>query len=185
VSTSFELEEPDRFTAGAVGPPGERVFYLQAREGGNVVTLKCEKEHVRALGEYLAGLLERLTPVSGGVPADLTLLEPLSAPWAVGSIAAGYDQGRDRIVIVANELVEEDQEEGDEPTEASEASEEKKTPDGAAARFLITRAQASAFVARSRELMKGGRANCPMCNQPIDPGGHICPRSNGHITVHE
>jgi uncharacterized repeat protein (TIGR03847 family) len=179
VSASFELEEPDRFTAGALGPPGERVFYLQAREAGKVVTLKCEKEHVRALGEYLAGLLEKLTPVSGGLPADLTLLEPIDVPWAVGSIAAGYDQGRDRVVVVANELVEE---EGD---EEDETSEEKKPAEGAAARFLITRAQATAFVTRSRELMKGGRPNCPMCSQPIDPGGHICPRSNGHVTVRE
>jgi uncharacterized repeat protein (TIGR03847 family) len=181
VSASFELEAPDRFTAGAVGPAGQRVFYLQAREAGKVVTLKCEKEHVRALGEYLAGLLERLTPVSGGVPDDLTLLEPLDVPWAVGSIAAGYDQGRDRVVVVANELVEED-EDSDEEAEKPEPG---KAPDGAAARFLITRAQATAFVARSRDLVKAGRPNCPMCNQPIDPGGHVCPRSNGHVTVRE
>ena len=50
MSRSFELAAPDHFTAGAVGRPGERVFYLQAREAHRLVTLKCEKEHVRALG---------------------------------------------------------------------------------------------------------------------------------------
>jgi hypothetical protein len=32
MSDSFELDAPDTFTVGAVGPPGERVFYLQARQ---------------------------------------------------------------------------------------------------------------------------------------------------------
>lgn len=68
---SFEIDAPDHFTAGAVGPPGQRVFYLQSREAGRVLTLKVEKEHVRALAEYLAGLLARLKrppdPARGGV----------------------------------------------------------------------------------------------------------------------
>ena len=57
--------------------------------------------------------------------------------------------------------------------------------DGATARFLITRAQASAFVERARSLLKAGRPICPMCSQPKDPGGHICPRSNGHAVRRE
>jgi uncharacterized repeat protein (TIGR03847 family) len=64
MSSSFELGEPDAFTTGAVGPPGERVFFLQAREGEVCVSLKCEKEQVRALAEYLAGLLEDLQPLA-------------------------------------------------------------------------------------------------------------------------
>ena len=31
--SSFDLPAPDVFTAGTVGPPGQRVFYLQARDG--------------------------------------------------------------------------------------------------------------------------------------------------------
>ena len=50
---SFDLGEPDGFTAGAVGPKGQRVFYLQAREGRLVVTLKLEKQQVGALADYL------------------------------------------------------------------------------------------------------------------------------------
>ena len=59
MSASFDLESPDHFTAGAVGPPGQRVFYLQARQERTVVTLKSEKEQVRALGEYLAEILRQ------------------------------------------------------------------------------------------------------------------------------
>ena len=56
MSASYDLERPDHFTAGAVGAPGQRVFYLQAREGRTLVTLKSEKEQVRALGDYLSTL---------------------------------------------------------------------------------------------------------------------------------
>ena len=49
MSASFEFGAPDHFTAGAIGPPGQRVFYLQSREKGTLVTLKSEKEQVRAL----------------------------------------------------------------------------------------------------------------------------------------
>jgi len=164
MSASFEFVAPDHFTAGAVGPAGQRVFYLQSREKGTLVTLKSEKEQVRALAQYLASLLEKLPAVAERVPRDLSLLEPVDAAWIVASIAVGYDEARDRILVVANELQEE--EEGGDP---------------ASARVLITRAQASAFVKQADLLMKGGRPICPWCSQPRDPGGHTCPRSNGHV----
>jgi uncharacterized repeat protein (TIGR03847 family) len=174
VSRSFDIEAPDHFTAGAVGPAGQRVFYLQAREAGRVVTLKAEKEQVNALADYLAGLLAKLAAPAEATPTDLGLLEPLDPEWAIGSIGVGYEQERERVVIVASEVVEEDEEE-----EEGRASERTEEP--ASARFHITRAQAAAFVERARGLMKAGRPTCPMCSQPKDPGGHVCPRSNGHV----
>jgi uncharacterized repeat protein (TIGR03847 family) len=164
MSDSFDLEAPDHFTAGTVGSPGERVFYLQARQRRSLITLKCEKEQVKALGDYLGRLLGRLRAVGGDVPEDPGLLDPVTAAWNVGSLGVGYDQDRDRIVVVASEAVEE--ESGEEP---------------ATARFHISRPQAAAFVRRARELMEAGRPTCPLCSLPMDPAGHICPRSNGHI----
>jgi len=164
MSESFEFVAPDHFTAGAVGPPGQRVFYLQSREKGTLVTLKSEKEQIRALAQYLAGLLDKLPGAGAAAPKDLALLEPLDAVWNVASIAVGYDEARDRILVVANELLEED--EGGEP---------------ASARVLITRAQAAAFVKQADTLMKAGRPICPWCSQPKDSSGHTCPRSNGHV----
>lgn len=165
MSASFDLEAPDHFTTGTVGSPGQRVFYLQARESRTLVTLKCEKEHVRSLGEYLADLLARLPAAGEESPRDLALLEPIEAAWFVAAIGVGYDEADDRIVVVAKELVQE------------EGAEEPAT-----AHFRITRAQAAAFVERARELIKAGRLICPMCGGPKDPGGHVCPRSNGHGT---
>lgn len=169
---SFDIDAPDHFTAGAIGPPGQRVFYLQSRQGGRVVTLKVEKEHVRALGEYLGGLLTRLK----GSPTrarGAELLEPIQPAWDVGSIAVGYDERQDRVVVEASEILEE--------PEGEEERVEESGPQPAVARFRITRAQAAAFVERASELMKGGRPACPVCSRPMDPEGHVCPRSNGHV----
>ena len=187
MSESFELDAPDHFTAGAVGNPGERVFYLQAKQGRRLVTLKCEKEHVSALAEYLAGLLVKLG-ARETTPSEASLVEPIEPMWDVGAIAIGYDEQSDRILVVANEMIEEEAEgegvgeaERTRTVEEAAAVEEAAEPRGASARFLLTRAQAAAFVDRGRALVKSGRPTCPMCGQPRDPAGHVCPRSNGHV----
>ena len=164
MSDSFELDAPDHFTAGAVGPPGQRTFYLQARQLDTLVTLKSEKAHVHALGEHLAGLLAKLEAVTGQPQRDLALIEPIDPSWAVGSLGVGYDEADDRIVVVAEELME-----------------EGSTGKPSTARFSITRAQAAAFVEVARDLMNAGRPTCPVCSLPMDPDGHICPRGNGHF----
>ncbi len=164
MSDSFELDAPDHFTAGAVGPPGQRVFYLQARQTGQLITLKCEKDQMRALAEYLGGLLAKLPAGDGEGAGDTALLEPVDAAWAIAALGVGYDQDGDRVVLETRELLEEETEE--EP---------------AVARFHITRAQAAAFVERVRELVQASRPICPACSQPKDPSGHVCPRSNGHV----
>ena len=163
MSASFEFVAPDHFTAGAIGPPGQRVFYLQSREKGRLVTLKSEKEQVRALAQYLSGLLEKLPAVGTATIKAPALLDPIDAVWIVASIAVGYDEARDRILVVANQLLED--EEGD----------------AASVRLLVTRAQAAAFIKQANELMKASREICQWCNQPKDPGGHVCARSNGHV----
>lgn len=162
MSRSFDFEAPDLFTPGTVGPPGQRVFYLQAREAGVPVTLKVEKEHVGALAEYLAALLAKF-PAAKAAPEDPTLLEPIIPAWAVRSLDVGYDEARDRVVVVAEELLEEDAE-----------------GDPASARFHLSRAQAAAFVERARALLAAGRPACLVCGRPKNPSGHVCSRSNGH-----
>jgi uncharacterized repeat protein (TIGR03847 family) len=178
MSESFDLEAPDHFTAGAVGAPGQRVFYVQARQAGRVITLKAEKEQVGGLAEYFEGLLAKSPVPREEMPPDLGLLEPLNPLWAIGAVGVGYDEGSDRVLVIANELVEAEEDEDAGAGNAEEKSGEK--PEGATARFRVTRAQAARFVERGRALMKAGRPTCPGCGGPIDPGGHLCPRRNGH-----
>jgi uncharacterized repeat protein (TIGR03847 family) len=202
MSDSFEFAEPDLFTVGTIGPPGERVFYLQAREGDQLVTLKCEKEQVRVLGEYLGRLLERLT-TPGAVPdRDLTLVEPVTPAWIVGSIGVGYDEQADRVVLVIEEVRQDDdaedaedtpeeataaesEEEPEEETEGEtetegDAEAEGESGDRASGRVRLTRAQVAAFVERARALVEAGRPTCRLCGRPMNPGGHRCARTNGH-----
>jgi uncharacterized repeat protein (TIGR03847 family) len=190
---SFDFAKPDLFTAGAIGPPGQRVFYLQAREGDALVTLKCEKEQVRALAEYLGQLLEQLGPVPAAA-GDLALVEPISAAWIVGSIAVAYDEGTDRVVLVIEEIEEaEAEDEGGEgepepaapaaPEPEGEEGEEAASgegAEGASGRVRLTRVQTAAFIERARALVRAGRPTCRLCGRPINPGGHRCARTNGH-----
>ena len=191
MSESFEFGAPDLFTAGTIGPPGQRVFFLQAREGNTLVTLKCEKEQVRVLGEYLGRLLERLAAPEGASAGDLALVEPLTPAWAVGSIGVGYDEGADRVVLVIEELREGDaaaaegeeaQAEETEPEAEAEAEaqpEPEPEDDGpasetdrASGRVSLTRPQVAAFVERARALVEAGRPTCRFCGRPMNPGGH-------------
>jgi uncharacterized repeat protein (TIGR03847 family) len=169
--TSFDLPSPDVFTAGTVGPPGSRVFYLQVREDHLVVTLKCEKQQVAALADYFDGLLEDLEPAPYSVATgDLTLTEPAVEIWTVGAIGVAYDEPDDRIVVVLEELTDA---EVDPDLEADDLE-----PAGASVKVRLSRAQVAAFVRHSRELVASGRPPCRFCGLPVDPDGHPCPRMN-------
>ena len=159
--TSYDLPSPDVFTAGTVGDPGQRIFYFQARDGDTLVTLRCEKQQVAALAEYFDGLLNDLEPTPYGIAAgDLRLTEPFEEGWTVGPIGVAYDEPDDRIVVVLEELMEEEDEEG------------------ASVKVRLTRAQVSAFVGHARVLVAAGRPPCRFCGLPLDPDGHMCPRMN-------
>ncbi len=161
MSSSFEISEVDHLTTGAVGPPGQRVFYLQFGQGTQVVSLRLEKAQVAALVAYLAGMLADMPP-PGEIPTTgMDLIEPVVAEWVVASLGVSYDEEADRVVIMADELVEEGEE-------------------GAQARLTATREQVAALSVRGAEAVAAGRPPCPLCGQPLDPQGHMCPRLNGH-----
>ena len=107
MSTSFELDDVDHLTTGTIGPPGQRVFYLQAAKGDQLVSLRLEKTLVAALVRYLGALLADLPP-AGPLPTDLGLREPVVAEWVVGGLGASYDEQADRVVLLAEELVGEE-----------------------------------------------------------------------------
>ena len=172
--SSFDISDPDVFTAGTVGPPGQRVFYLQARHDNLVITVRCEKQQVAALAEYFDGLLDDLDPSPFAVSdEDLELVEPIVPIWTVGPIGVAYDDPDDKIVVVLEELVVDDdpEAEGDEDDDVDE-------PAGDTVKVRLSRAQVSGFVRRSRELVTAGRPPCRFCGLPVDPGGHPCPRMN-------
>ena len=175
MSGSFEFVDPDHFTTGTVGPPGERVFYLQAGSEGHMVSLRMEKAQVAALAQYLAQLLADLpAPEPEEVPATLDLVEPVVAEWVVGQLGVVFDDNRDRMLLRAEEMVLE--EEGDDPPALDPLDEGEQ----GIARFALTRAQVAAFVVRAATVVSAGRPPCPLCGRPLDPDGHMCIKTNGH-----
>jgi uncharacterized repeat protein (TIGR03847 family) len=171
VSRSFELPEAQWATVGAVGEPGQRTFYLQARQDTELITLKLEKQHVAAMAQFLGEILADLpTPEAEPDTAADALVEPVLAEWPVGSLQLAYDSGSDRIVILAEEIGPDDEE--DEDVSAA--------LDRGAARLGITRESAAMIVRVGTELISAGRPLCALCGRPMDPEGHACPRTNGH-----
>lgn len=172
--TSFDLPSPDVFTAGSVGPPGQRVFFLQVRDGDLVVTVRCEKQQVAALADYFDGLLDDLEPSPYGLAShDLELVEPVHALWTVGPIGVAYDEPDDRIIVVLEELSDDD-----EPEETPEGDDLDDERGAASIKVRLDRAQVSSFVRHGRQLVASGRPPCRFCGLPVDSGGHPCPRMN-------
>jgi len=170
MSTSFELDDVDHLTTGTIGPPGQRVFYLQAAQGDQLVSLRLEKTLVAALVRYLGALLADLPP-AGPLPTELELREPVVAEWVVGGLGASYDEQADRVVLLAEEMV------ATEPVGDELVAEEHE---GAVARFGATREQVAAFAMHGAGVVEAGRPPCPLCGQPLDAEGHVCARLNGH-----
>ena len=177
MSSSYELPSVDRITVGTVGQPGSRTFFLQAREDSLLVSLKLEKGQVAALAERLGDLLHE-NPASSPIPepSELDLEEPTLADFVVGSLGLSFSTDDDRVVIVCEELLMA----GDEDDLDDDEDDEDGPPRGAVARFGLTRGQAAALAMRGATLVATGRAACPLCGYPLDPRGHVCPKTNGH-----
>ena len=114
-------DAPDRFVAGTVGQPGERTFFLQAREGNRLTSVVCEKQQLSVLAEHLDRVLDEVQRRSAGQvdvpPASSTArdTEPLDAPineeFRVGTMTIAWDPSIDRIVIELFSNVDVDDEE--------------------------------------------------------------------------
>lgn len=163
----FDLNPVTRVTAGAVGEPGQRTFFLQGRRGTQLVTLLAEKDQIVSLGNGIFDLLDKLgertareADISG---FDLALEEPLEPVFRIGQLGLGYDRERDLLVIVAY---------------AATAEENPALVD--VVRFWCTRGQTRALAQHALQVAAAGRPVCVLCGRPIDPVGHFCPRRNGH-----
>ena len=181
----FLFDQPERFVAGTVGPPGERQFYLQARDGKRVVSVALEMGQVQALAERVDGLLDEVVRRTGGeasVPATAPLgsddLDPLDTPlteeFRVGAMSLGWNGDTELVIIEAHRVVDDD----DEAEVPDLEEDDEEGPD--CLRVRLTGAAARAFAKRAMSVVSAGRPPCPFCNLPLEPSGHICPRANGY-----
>ena len=169
---TYELKPVDHITTGAVGPPGQRVFYLQARKGEELVTLIVEKSQIQSLAIGVHKFLEDLAAAKPDLPAattaydesEMALATPLDPAFRVGQIGLGYDEEVDQMVIVAREV----------------PPDEEDTEEGSVARFWTTRSQLLALSHFGLDVASRGRPICGNCGEPVDADGHFCPKRNGH-----
>lgn len=172
----IELNPVDRLTTGAVGDPGERVFYLQGRQSERVVTILVEKQQVELLAASLVEILARSGKETGEGPGEeeMELEEPMVPEWRAGRLSIGYDEQRDLVLLECEEYVEQ---------EEDEEGEEEDRPVGeelGRVRFWASREQALALARHGAAVAAAGRPRCELCGNPMDPEGHVCPALNGH-----
>ena len=206
----FYFDPPDRFVAGTIGEPGQRTFFLQARKASQVVSVVLEKVQVQVLAERLDQLLDELEErgVTEATLPDATtdsdpLDEPLIEAFRATTLTLGWDADAGLVLVEARaepieieiesaDEADDDDDEDDEPASELDASlaasilaafetQDDDDDDGPdILRVRVTAAAARSFVQRAAEVVASGRPPCPLCGQPLDAQGHICPRRNGH-----
>lgn len=170
----FDFDAPDRFVAGAVGDPGSRSFYLQARQGGALVSVGLEKTQVAALAGRISELLDTVEGLAGELPAraghdDRPLDEPTIELFRVGAMALAWDATARRVVIEAQPLSD----------DVGFAAVPDQAPDGPdLLRVRVEPARARDFIRRAASLVAAGRPACPFCGQPLEATGHFCPKAS-------
>jgi uncharacterized repeat protein (TIGR03847 family) len=184
------FEKPDRFVVGTVGEPGQRTFFLQAKDGPRVTSVALEKQQVAILAERIELLLDEALRRSGGdaaipavAPAGVGDGRPLDQPiveeFRVGTITLSWDADDASVVI---ELFPVTEESATESLDDDEAADPDVAVEVEADEMVVVKldpAYARSFVRRAQSVVSAGRPPCQFCGNPLDPEGHLCPRANG------
>ncbi len=173
------FRSPERFLAGTIGQPGEREFFLQVVDGRRILSVACEKQQVAVLADRLGSLITEVARRFGAqagaessTASDANLSTPVDAEFRVGTMGLAWDGEGSQVIVellalseeeVGEDIVLEDREDG---------------PD--ALRVFLSLAAARDFARHAEQVVAAGRPPCPLCNNPLDPEGHICPRLNGY-----
>jgi uncharacterized repeat protein (TIGR03847 family) len=148
-------------------------------------------------------------PTNGTVTDSAPLDEPINETFRATTLTLGWDGDTEQILVEARAGSDEEDDDEDEDVsaegeEADEAIIDLSTVEGIAGsqagellaafegvedddedapdtlRVRLSADVARGFVTRALEVVAAGRLPCPLCGQPLDPQGHICPRRNGH-----
>jgi uncharacterized repeat protein (TIGR03847 family) len=155
--------------AGTIGAPGERAFFIQARNKGRVISVALEKAQVQAIAnrlELIVAEVKKSNPLISieSFPQDDAALEtPVDEEFRVGAISLAWNELDQLLTFELYELEDDEQVE-----------------DGQVLEINFSLGMAIAFAQRSKALVNAGRLPCPFCAIPIDPRGHLCPRTNGY-----
>jgi uncharacterized repeat protein (TIGR03847 family) len=179
----IELDPVETLGTGAIGEPGQRVFYIQARNEEAQLTVVLEKEQVELLAREAVSFLDR---IADEYPEDAVALPPTTAElreptvplFRARLIALGFDPERELVLIELRERPSDDEDDDTPSPPLTTEDEGEEDAEGYVARIYATRPQVRAMAARGVEAVAGGRPPCPLCEMPMDPAGHRCPRWN-------
>ncbi len=164
----YEFKLVTRLEPDAVGVPGKRRFRLLLEGEPGLAVLWLEKEQLQALGLAIDQLLAPLavlwsrTPAAPPAPVEAhEIVMPPAIEFQIGRLALGYDEEHQQFVLLVHD---------------AEADQEGP----ATLTCRATRAQLRALSQAIAALAAAGRPRCPLCGQPIEEAGHVCPGTNGH-----
>jgi uncharacterized repeat protein (TIGR03847 family) len=140
------------------------------------VSIKCEKQQVAALAEYLRGMLADMPDTGTAVDTtSASLVNPVEQDFVLGSVGLGVDRPNMRMVVQLEEMVLVDEDDED---IFDLLDEDEEDDDSTVVRVMLTPSQARAFCDTADLFINAGRAICKWCSAPVDPAGHACPKFN-------
>ncbi|MGE5597322.1 MAG: DUF3090 family protein [Hyphomicrobiales bacterium] len=164
MADAYELGPVTYVAAEAIGQPGQRRFRIKALgQAGESVAIWLEKEQLAALGDALETVLKEegyqyeRQPLDDMGPEPVFPLSP-GVEFQAAQLSMGVNRANQHIVLIASD--------GDDDT--TNLTFEFEYRRGYELRREIA------------DVIAAGRPPCPLCGGPIDPTGHVCPRSNGH-----
>jgi uncharacterized repeat protein (TIGR03847 family) len=172
----YDLNPVQHIIADAIGEPGHRTFFLQARAGSQLVSVVMEKQEVGSLAVSVLQFLEELEKTHPGLSTvtrskkALRPEHPMDPLFRVGQLSIGYDEDEDKIWLIAKAQMVNEENQLVDPSR----------DDVPGVRFVASREQMRAMSEHALEVIGQGRPMCPLCGRPIDRGGHFCARTDGH-----
>ncbi len=152
--------------AEAVGQPGQRDFRLLVKSASQTASIWMEKQQLGGIATWLDETLEKLDREK---PSDEPDVQPLPIDGAldldfrISQIGLGYSEDDGLFTIhVFDQVMARGK-----PVFSCQ----------------LSRGQCRVLSRTIVEVVAGGRPICPLCDIPMDPSGHVCPKANGHHKV--
>jgi uncharacterized repeat protein (TIGR03847 family) len=174
------FENPERFTVGTVGQPGERTFFIQAQSGARLISVSLEKTQVQVLADRLLDTIREIKQSDSTFSMvrlprdDAALATPIEEEFRVGVIGLAFDAGK-ALIQIDMQAVNDNRDVDPDFTDIDDFSGDQDI-----LRVLISPSEADRFAKRAAVVVGAGRQPCPFCGGPIDLKGHLCPRANGY-----
>jgi uncharacterized repeat protein (TIGR03847 family) len=168
----IEIKPVDWVSSVAIGKPGERTFFIQARGSGQKVSLLLEKIQLQSLvqgiDDFLGEIKEKYadleTPDIHYDASSMVVEPPVDPLYRVGEVGLAYAEDEDLSIILLKEIL----------------TTQEGQDDLRVVRLWVSRSQLAVFADYAKTVINSGRLICPQCGEPMDPFGHLCPKKNGH-----